>query len=39
MTLQFADIDDCVLLTQQELVKRGSFVDLQTDLNAWVSVK
>jgi hypothetical protein len=39
MTLQFSDIDDAVLLTQQELVKRGAFVDLQTDLSDHVAVR
>jgi hypothetical protein len=39
MTLQFSDIDDAVLLTQQELIKRGAFVDLQTDLSDHVAVR
>ena len=39
MTLQYADIDDAVLLTQSNLVKRGAFVDLQTDLTDHVAVR
>ena len=39
MSLQYADIDDAVLLTQQELIKRGAFVDLQTDLTDHVAVR
>lgn len=39
MTLQYADIDDAVLLTQENLVKRGAFVDLQTDLTDHVAVR
>jgi hypothetical protein len=39
MTLQYADIDDAVLLTQEKLVKRGAFVDLQTDLQDHVAVR
>ncbi|MCP4899991.1 MAG: phage major capsid protein [bacterium] len=39
MTLQYADIDDAVLLTQQNLVKRGAFLDLQTDLQDHVAVR
>ena len=38
-TLQYADIDDAVLLTQQNLVKRGAFLDLQTDLSDHVAVR
>jgi hypothetical protein len=39
MGLQYADIDDAVLLTQQKLVKRGAFVDMQTDLTDHVAVR
>ncbi|KKM85682.1 hypothetical protein LCGC14_1286640 [marine sediment metagenome] len=39
MALQFADVDDAVLLTQQHLVKRGAFTDLQTDLQDHVLVR
>jgi hypothetical protein len=39
MTLQYADIDDAVLLTQQMLVKRGAFTDLQTDIMDHVAVR
>lgn len=39
MTLQYADIDDAVLLTQDMLIKRGAFVDLQTDLQDHVAVR
>ncbi|MFH1685593.1 MAG: hypothetical protein ABH983_04775, partial [Candidatus Micrarchaeota archaeon] len=39
MTLQYADIDDAVLLTQQNLIKRGAFTDLQTDLADHVAVR
>jgi len=39
MSLQFADIADAVLLTQQLLIKRGAFTDLQTDLQDHVLVR
>lgn len=39
MTIQFTDIDDAVLLTQNQFVKRGAFVDLQTDLQDHVAVR
>lgn len=39
MTLQYADIDDAVLLTQENLVKKGAFLDLQTDLTDHVAVR
>lgn len=39
MTLQYADIDDCVLLTQQNFVAKGAFVDLQVDLSDHVAVR
>ena len=39
MTLQYSDIDDAVLLTQQNFVKKGAFVDMQTDLTDHVAVR
>jgi len=39
MGLQFSDIDDAVLLTQNSLIKRGAFLDLQTDLTDHVAVR
>lgn len=39
MSLAFTDIDDAVLLTQENLVKRGAFLDLQTDLSDHVAVR
>ena len=39
MGLAFSDIDDAVLLTQEKLVKRGAFVDMQTDLQDHVAVR
>lgn len=39
MTLQYADIDDAVLSTQQNFVKKGAFTDLQTDLQDHVLVR
>lgn len=39
MALQFADIDDAVLLTQNNLIKKGAFVDMQTDLTDHVAVR
>lgn len=39
MALQYADIADAVLLTQQHLIKRGAFLDLQTDLTEHVAVR
>jgi len=39
MTLQYADIDDAVLLTQDQLIARGAFTDLQTDLSDHVAVR
>ena len=32
-------IDDLVLLTQNALIKRGAFVDLQSDLTDYVGVR
>lgn len=37
--LAFADIDDAVSATQELLVKRGSFLDLQTDLQDHTAVR
>jgi len=37
--LAYSQIDDAVLLTQQTLVKRGAFVDMQTDLQNHVAVR
>jgi hypothetical protein len=39
MGLQYSEIDDAVLLTQQKLIKRGAFVDMQTDLTDHVAVR
>jgi len=39
MTIQYSDIDDAVQLTQEHLIKRGAFVDLQTDLQDHVAVR
>ena len=39
MTIQYADIDDAVLLTQEKLINRGSFLDHQTDLTDFVAVR
>ena len=39
MSIPFSDIDDAVLLTQEKLVKRGAFTDLQTDLQDHVAVR
>jgi len=37
--LAFSEIDDAVLLTQQQFIKRGAFVDMQTDLQDHVAVR
>jgi len=37
--LAFSQIDDAVLLTQEKLVKRGAFTDMQTDLQDHVAVR
>jgi hypothetical protein len=37
--IPFSDIDDAVLLTQENLVKKGAFLDLQTDLSDHVAVR
>lgn len=39
MTLQYSDIDDAVLLTLQQFVKKGAFLDMQTDLTEHVAVR
>lgn len=39
MSLQFTDVDDAVLLTQEALIKRGAFLDLQTDLQDHVACR
>ncbi len=39
MSLTFSQINDAVLLTQEKLVKRGAFVDMQTDLQDHVAVR
>ena len=39
MSLQYAEIDDAVLTTQQNLVKRGAFLDMQTDLQDHIAVR
>jgi len=39
MGLPFSQIDDAVLLTQEKLVKRGAFTDMQTDLQDHVAVR
>ena len=37
--LAFSQIDDAVLLTQEQYVKKGAFLDLQTDLQDHVAVR
>ena len=39
MPLTYGEIDDCVLLTQENLIKKGAFLDLQTDLSDHVAVR
>jgi hypothetical protein len=39
MGLAFSEIDDAVLLTQNLLIKRNAFVDMQTDLTDHVAVR
>jgi hypothetical protein len=39
MGLSFSEIDDAVALTQNLLIKRGAFVDMQTDLTDHVAVR
>ena len=38
-SIQFADIDDAVLCTQEHFIEKGSFLDLQTDLQDHVAVR
>jgi hypothetical protein len=37
--LAFNEIDDAVLLTQERLIKKGAFLDMQTDLTDHVAVR
>jgi len=39
MGLAFSQIDDAVLLTQETLIKRGAFIDMQTNLQDFVAVR
>lgn len=39
MSLAFSDIDDAVLETQEQFIKKGAFVDMQTDLTDHVAVR
>lgn len=39
MTLQYNQIDDAVLETQNNLIAKGAFVDMQTDLTDHVAVR
>jgi len=39
MGLAFTDIDDAVLETQERLIKKGAFLDMQTDLTDHVAVR
>jgi len=39
MGIQYDEIDDAVLATQNLLIKRGAFVDMQTDLTDHVAVR
>lgn len=39
MGIPFSDIDDAVLLTQEKLIARGAFVDMQTDLIDYTAVR
>lgn len=39
MGLNYNEIDDAVLLTQNKLIKKGAFVDMQTDLSDHVAVR
>ncbi len=38
-SIQFADIDDAVLCTQEHFIQKGSFLDLQHDLSDFVAVR
>jgi len=39
MGLQYSEIADAALLTQEKLIKRGAFLDMQTDLQDHVAVR
>jgi hypothetical protein len=39
MSIPFSSVDDAVLLTQENYIKRGAFLDLQTDLTDHVAVR
>lgn len=39
MGIPYGEIDDAVLLTQNKLIKRGAFTDMQTDLTDHVAVR
>jgi len=39
MGLAYSEIDDAVNLTQEHLIKKGAFLDLQTDLSDHVAVR
>lgn len=39
MGLSFQEIDDAVLLTQNNLIKKGAFTNMQTDINDHVAVR
>ena len=39
MGLQYADIPDAVIATQEHLIKKGAFLGLQTDLTDFVAVR
>jgi hypothetical protein len=39
MGLAFSEIADAVLLTQNKIIKRGAFVDMQTDIQDHVAVR
>lgn len=39
MSLQYSQIDDAVLETQEQFVKRGAFLDMQTDLTDHIAVR
>lgn len=39
MGLAFSDIDDAVLLTQNKFIRKGAFVDMQTDLQDHIAVR
>ncbi len=38
-SIQFSDIDDAVLCTQEHFIEKGSFLDLQHDLSDFVAVR